>query len=66
MPDITIDLSIFCERCGDVLQAETKDGYHGAKEIHAEPCEKCLDAAKDVGDDEGYERGQAEAEADDA
>ncbi len=62
MPDITIDVSMFCERCGDVLQAESKEGYHDAKEIHVEPCEKCLDVAKD----EGYARGLEDAEVPDA
>ena len=57
MPDVTIDVDVYCARCGNVLQTESKEGYCGTKEFHAEPCEKCLDAAKDKGDDEGYDRG---------
>ncbi len=61
MPDVTIDVSVFCGRCGDVLQAESKEGHYNAKEIHAEPCEKCLDVAKDEGDEEGHARGLEDA-----
>lgn len=61
MADVTIDVDVYCT-CGNVLQAESKEGYHGAKEFHVEPCEKCLDAAKDEGDDEGYERGLKDSE----
>lgn len=64
MPDITIDVAVLCDRCGEVLQAESKDGYQGTKEFHVEPCEKCLDVAKDEGDDEGFARGSEEAELD--
>lgn len=62
MPDITIDVSVFCATCGDVLQAESKEGHYNSKQFDVEPCEKCLDAAKEVGDDEGHARGLADAE----
>lgn len=65
MPDLTIEVDVFCARCGDVLQADFKEGYQGAKEVHAEPCEKCLDVAKDEGDEAGYDRGLNDAEVDD-
>lgn len=66
MPDITIDVDVLCSRCGDVLsnQTEFKEGYQHAKELHVNPCEKCLDVAKDEGDDLGYERGLKDAEVD--
>ncbi len=66
MPDITIDVSVLCDRCGNVLQAESKEDYYNAKEFYVEPCETCLDVAKDEGDDEGYKRGLKDAEVDDA
>ncbi len=64
MPDITIDVSVSCDRCGETLEVESKEGHYGAKEFHVEPCEKCLDVAKEEGDDEGHARGLEDEEVD--
>ncbi len=72
MPDVTVNVDVYCGRCGDGLCNQTtyKENYTGRdKAFHVEPCEKCLDAAKDEGDDKGYTRGlddgREEAELDD-
>lgn len=51
MAEIRVDLEILCI-CGNELTAKNK--YAGLIEI--EPCEKCLDVARD----EGYSQGEKE------
>lgn len=55
MPEVPSEIEVWCSRCGDEL-------YRGEYGIHltVEPCEKCLDEAKD----ESYEKGRAVAEED--
>lgn len=66
MPDITVNVEVYCARCGEGLCGQTDSirGYNrGEPQFRVEPCEKCLDVAKDVGDDEGYSRGYDEGYA---
>lgn len=64
MPDLTVDVDVYCGRCGDVLQAEFKEGYQRSNKCNVEPCEKCLEVAKDEGEEVGHTRGLADAEVD--
>jgi len=81
MPEITVDVEVFCGKCGAGLcknsSAEDKSGYSGTSHsITVDPCEACLETSKDEGEQEGdtdgYNRGYAEglsdgsAEAEDA
>jgi len=50
MSDITFDIGVVCERCGNDLSA-LYDERKG--NLIVEPCDKCLNEA----DDEGYDRG---------
>ena len=45
----SIEFEVWCSWCGIGLQ--TKDVSGG---IEVEPCEKCLEAAREEGRDEGY------------
>lgn len=68
MPELTINVPIYCARCGAGLCNNTTErdrGYLNRDDpgFDVKPCEACLEKAKDEGDDEGYERGWAEAEA---
>jgi len=61
MSAIEIDIEIFCARCGagicnNATASRTKGRGQPCFEI--EPCETCLEKAKD----EGYQEGKAEAE----
>ncbi len=61
MPEITVTLELSCTRCGTDLAAQAESPGGKYKQIKVEPCEKCLDEAKEEGDDEGYSRGHDEA-----
>ena len=72
MPEITVKLEIFCAKCGAALNDQTterKRNRYITDELptfEVEPCEKCLEEAKDEafnsGKDEGYEEGKREKE----
>ena len=65
MPDVTVNIDVYCGRCGEGLcgQTEVKAAsyYNSQPGFHVEPCEKCLDAAEVKGYDEGYGKGQDDA-----
>jgi len=66
MPEVSVNVEVYCARCGDGLcnQTEATTTYNRREpSFRVDPCEKCLEVAKDEGDSEGYERGRAEAEA---
>ena len=53
MPDITINIDVYCSVCGDGLCHLAEQ--HGTKQaITIEPCPRCLDNEKDKGYEEGY------------
>jgi len=63
MPTLDVEFEIFCAECGtdlgngvEVKEAEAFEDY-----VFVPPCEKCLEAAKDEGDAEGYAQGEQEA-----
>ncbi len=50
MPEITIDISVYCSKCGRGLCNDTRvDGDR----IYVDPCCDCMSRAED----EGYEKG---------
>ena len=55
----TFEIDVKCETCGYALtEASTNHTYNGDITIRVEPCEHCLDAARD----EGVKEGRAEVE----
>ena len=60
MPEIDVNIELYCS-CGEGLcnqSTPTHTKTRGEPMFQIEPCQKCLDRAKD----EGYEEGYAEAE----
>ena len=54
MPEITFDLDLICNSCGNDLYVNLKKSFSGYLMI--EPCEHCLEEAEE----NGYDRGNAE------
>ena len=50
MPTFDIDFEVFCARCGNGLcnQSDTTQ-ERGRNKLTVEPCEKCLEEAKEEG-----------------
>jgi hypothetical protein len=61
MPEIKVNIEIFCDRCGDGLcgntSARNKSGRYSEEAYFVKPCAKCLK--------EKYEEGYEEAQKDD-
>ena len=57
MAEITFEIDVICEVCKTTLTASEYKG-----QLFVEPCEVCMDRAKDEGLDEGYEKGLNEKE----
>ena len=68
MPSFDVEFDVECAKCKGRLNATAVGGYSGSKIVEVEPCEQCMDEAKDNGDTEGYDRGlkdgREEAETD--
>lgn len=60
MPNISVNVQIYCATCGDGLcsVSTAKSDRHGNPEIHVEACSKCLDNARDEGHSEGYDEAE--------
>jgi len=47
MPEITIDVAIYCDRCGQMLDSQTRVVVLSEKQVfRVKPCQRCLEAAK--------------------
>lgn len=58
MPDVTINIEIYCDRCGDGLCNQstfTTTRMRREPSFRIEPCKKCLEAAKQDGYSDGFE-----------
>ena len=63
MPEISVEIELYCARCGEGICANgtaTKKRHQECFVI--EPCEKCIERAKDLSFDKGYEKGYGEAQ----
>ena len=64
MPDITVNIDVWCASCGAGLCPVTTVGSptrgHVNENFQVEPCEKCLADARKDGRDEGYKDGLEE------
>lgn len=56
----TIDIEIVC-LCGVVLRGEL-EGFKNRLEMVVDPCEKCIEEAREEGYDNGYDERDKEVE----
>ncbi len=67
MPEIEVDIEIFCARCGEGLCSNTTAGRtHGRKYpfFNVSPCEKCLEESYDNGREKGMKEGYDDGNSD--
>ena len=67
MPGIEVEVEIFCGGCGEGLCNQTTAGRtngRGQPMFTVDPCQTCMDAAKDEGHTEGYNERAEEDEPD--
>lgn len=68
MPDVTIEVEVYCATCGDGLCNLTESTYtrvrgvRGVPCFRVEACPKCIDRAREEGIEEGREQAEQEAE----
>ena len=58
MPDMTIEVEIYCAKCGDGLCNQTefwRTPTRGEPSFRVEPCERCLEAEYERGREAGIE-----------
>ena len=59
MPEITVNIALYCAKCGADLSADAVINLHrGWSCVRMEPCEHCLLTADDEGYTRGYEEGK--------
>lgn len=66
MPTFELEFEVYCAKCGAGLcnqsDASSPSGYYNRTfKVMVQPCEKCLEEAKEEGYDNGYTDGQEEA-----
>lgn len=55
--DLNIDFEVWCS-CGNSLCNQASTNNSGkSPSVTIEPCEKCINSARDEGYDDGYEQG---------
>ena len=55
MPSLTVELTVYCNRCGVGICHNVE--IDKAMNIKIDPCDACLDAEYDRGYSDGYETG---------
>ena len=56
MPNLTVELSAYCNSCGAGICRNVEIDKN--MNINIDPCETCLDSEYDKGREEGYEEGR--------
>jgi len=55
---IEISIDVFCEKCGADLTVRVEEStFRKITSLHVDPCEYCIDKAKDEAAEKAYERG---------
>jgi len=52
MPEISVEVRVYCDVCGADLSADAWD-----TDIHVKPCEACMEEREREAERAGYERG---------
>jgi hypothetical protein len=68
MPEISVDIEIYCAKCGaGICNSVQSQRKHNKEVFVVEPCDKCMETARDEGYEEGethgYKAGVADAES---
>lgn len=58
----SVEFDVVCDKCRTPLDASFEMDRRNELVLRVEPCEKCMEKAKEDGDAEGYDRGKADAE----
>ena len=64
MPDVSFNIEIYCDGCGEGLCNQSKfvtTRHRNEPSFRVEPCQKCLDTAREEGRNEGYNEGHDKA-----
>ena len=64
MPLLEMEFEVFCGSCGAGICGNCTEGTtkgRGMPYISVDPCQDCLDKAKEEGKDEGYDEGYEKA-----
>jgi len=67
MPSIEVEFEVWCSKCGaglclNVTPRQSRGYGSQTPGVDIEPCEKCLENAREEGYQEGFDEGKAEAE----
>ena len=63
MPTLELEFEVFCSVCGAGLCNNSSEGRNSHSQyISLEPCENCLEQAREEGRDEGYNQGKEDSE----
>lgn len=54
MPSVTVDIEVYCDRCGKGL---CRNSYGGDAKITVDPCSYCESAVEDEAHDSAYDDG---------
>lgn len=64
MPEVTVNIEIYCDKCGAGLCNQStfvKTRVREEPSFRVQPCEKCMDEARDEGYQDGHQVGFQEA-----
>lgn len=59
--EVSSELKVICEKCGDELSATIDYNINRPNELSVEPCDNCLDKKTKESYDEGYADGEETA-----
>jgi hypothetical protein len=60
MPELTLEFRVLCNECGQSLDCTEETDSYGKPFISVDPCEKCLEEAKEESYSEGRDAGKEE------
>ena len=66
MPEFFVEFEVYCSCGAGLCQQSTgsNDRKHGGAMVTVEPCERCVQKARDEAGGEGYDRGYKDGEND--
>ena len=62
MASLEVNFEVECHTCKRSLTTTTSSDYRGNQFVYVEPCEYCLDAAKEAGREEAREEADTDGD----